>query len=228
MATLSEPVVNVWVEAVKKVSRSVFRVEAGKAGGTGFAISTGQDKAGTTYALMVATAYHVVRDCGPDSSIQLFSADGRWVIDRKQFEINVGRPNPDEYDIALIYVQSKTRFFDPHDVLPLLPKDFLGAIGADLGWLGYPSVVWPQLCFFRGSLSAYQPNPPSYLVDGVAINGVSGGPAFNEQGVVFGVVQRYIPNVRSEKMALPGLMGVVPVYLLDEWMSETLKAAGIC
>lgn len=227
MAESLDPTTGVWVKAVKKVSKSIFRVEAGDAGGTGFAISTAQEKTGTTYALMVATAYHVLKDCGPDSPIRLFSPDGQCVIDRRTFEINIGRPNPDQYDIALIYVQSKTPFFDPHDVLPLLPKDFLGAIGADLGWLGFPSVVWPQLCFFRRSLSAYQPNPPAYLVDGVAINGVSGGPAFNDEGVVFGLVQCYIPNVRPEKMALPGLMGVVPVFLLDEWMSETLKAASI-
>lgn len=64
-----------------------------------------------------------------------------------------------------------------------------------------------MLCFFSGSISAYLPDRNSYLVDGVAINGVSGGPAvvIEDDGItVIGVVSAYIPNLATGQV-LPGL-----------------------
>jgi hypothetical protein len=66
--------------------------------------------------------------------------------------------------------------------------------GAPLGWLGYPGLAFPELCFFRGFISGHQEKPPIYLVDGVAINGVSGGPAFDLSGLIVGLISAYRPN----------------------------------
>lgn len=56
-----------------------------------------------------------------------------------------------------------------------------------------------------GRISAWVGAESAYLVDGVAINGVSGGPAFIIDGAtVIGVVSAYIPN-RATGEPLPGL-----------------------
>jgi hypothetical protein len=61
----------------------------------------------------------------------------------------------------------------------------------------------------------------AYLVDGVAINGVSGGPAFHVTGVeempvlIMGVVSAYVPN-RATGETLPGLSVVRDVAQFHE------------
>src|SRR5262249_62208479 len=67
----------------------------------------------------------------------------------------------------------------PSEVLELTKKDHYLKPGVEVGWLGYPAVAGANLCFFSGHISAYIESESAYLVDGVAINGVSGGPAFS-------------------------------------------------
>ena len=57
---------------------------------------------------------------------------------------------------------------------------------------------------FSGRISAWIESDNAYLVDGVAINGVSGGPAFIVGNMLIGVVSAYIPN-RAMGEPLPGL-----------------------
>jgi hypothetical protein len=59
----------------------------------------------------------------------------------------------------------------PKQLIPLLPTSITLDIGAEIGWLGYPSIAASTLCFFSGNVSARRDH--SYLIDGVAINGVS-------------------------------------------------------
>jgi hypothetical protein len=61
-------------------------------------------------------------------------------------------------------------------------------------------------------------------VDGVATNGVSGGPAFDPQGLVVGFVTSYMPNRVRADTTLPGLMVVTPLNLVRLWMQELLGA----
>ena len=51
-------------------------------------------------------------------------------------------------------------------------------VGNEIGWLGFPAVETTSLCFFGGRISAWNDTAKFYFVDGVAIHGVSGGPAF--------------------------------------------------
>ena len=44
--------------------------------------------------------------------------------------------------------------------------------------IGFPTIEPYKLCFFSGSISAGRDDDSAYLIDGVAINGVSGGPVF--------------------------------------------------
>jgi hypothetical protein len=81
-------------------------------------------------------------------------------------------------------------------------------IGAEVGWLGFPAIAPHTLCFFSGNISAHQEFRNAYLIDGVAINGVSGGPVLyltETDGVqIVGIVSADSAN-RATGEALPGL-----------------------
>jgi hypothetical protein len=94
-------------------------------------------------------------------------------------------------------------------------------VGVEIGWLGFPAIPEASLCFFTGIVSALVESQNAYLVDGVAINGVSGGPAFHlfdsetDPVYVMGVVSAYVPN-RATGEVLPGLSVVRHVQQFHE------------
>jgi hypothetical protein len=96
----------------------------------------------------------------------------------------------------------------------VIPEGKIKKVGVELGWVGFPAVSPRSLCFFSGRVSARMRNDKTYLVDGVAINGVSGGPAFSCSGnavELVGVVSAYIAN-RATGEILPGLAVVQDVH----------------
>ena len=100
----------------------------------------------------------------------------------------------------------------PAEALALGPKDMILKVGNEIGWLGFPAIPTASLCFFTGIVSAWVPSQNAYLVDGVAINGVSGGPAFHllegdEPVVVIGVVSAYVPNRATGEVNRAGIVG---------------------
>jgi len=107
------------------------------------------------------------------------------------------------HDTAAILIDKKDLPL-PAEPLMLAPAQKFYRVGNDLGWLGFPAVSAATLCFFGGRVSAWLREEEAYLVDGVAINGVSGGPAFHPPGIIMGVVSAYIPN-RATGEVLPGL-----------------------
>jgi len=96
----------------------------------------------------------------------------------------------------------------PSILIPLLPTTVPLAIGADVGWLGFPAIAPWDLCFFSGTISARQEWRHAYLIDGVAINGVSGGPVVystETEGVqIVGTISAYVSNTATGDV-LPGL-----------------------
>ena len=219
---MSETSLNPWAIAAERVSRVLFRVETETSAGTAFAIMYAEHPSTNGYATMFATANHVVREHKPGSPLSLTSADGSSVLDVQSCTLTVIPPSNDNYDIALIAGVSEKPAVPPNDLVPLLAHDFYPPRGAQLGWLGFPSIAWPELCFFQGSLSGYLTAPEAYLIDGVAINGVSGGPAFNDEGTIFAVLQAYRPNRPTPNLTLPGLAMAVPIAALDEWINRSL------
>ena len=83
----------------------------------------------------------------------------------------------------------------PEIPIQLRPIESRLQLDVDVGWLGDPAVTG-TLCFFSGSVSAFQKKRNAYLIDGVAISGVSGGPVLHSHptdGVqIVGSITEYI------------------------------------
>jgi S1-C subfamily serine protease len=201
-----------WHEAVGKVAPYVVKIETPSGHGTGYlCLYTKKGLAG------IATADHVVADVHywqqPLRIIQT-GKGASVLLKHEQRAIFSGPRN----DSAVVLFKSTLDL--PETPLPLIASDKRMKIGVELGWLGYPSVAESQLCFFTGTVSAHQKN--AYFIDGVAIDGVSGGPVFDASGElaqIVGTISAYHYNVTGSS-ALPGLSFAQDVTHLHETISK--------
>ena len=81
-----------------------------------------------------------------------------------------------------------------------------------------------MLCFFHVYISGYLNDPPTYLVDGVALNGISGGPALDNSAHVIGLVSAHIPNRVDQDTTSPGVMSLVLINAIRYWMEHRIGA----
>ena len=100
----------------------------------------------------------------------------------------------------------------PKATVPIIERPSDVRVGTEVGWLGYPGRLPETLCFFSGRISAALPDSGSYLVDGAAMPGVSGGPVFCKTAAglrLVGSVSAYAYDVRktgpATEHSLPGL-----------------------
>lgn len=202
-----------WWQAVEVVTPYVVQISTPRGSGSGFLIS----RSNTTPLRAVATAAHVVNDSHWwEEPIRLYHPTSGKTHILRQAERSIVFEH--EMDTAAI-------LFDGDDLpLPLNPLDMISEggylkVGNEIGWLGFPAVSPLDLCFFTGRVSSWNDNLMTYLIDGVAINGVSGGPAVAIIGgndiVLIGVVSAYIPN-RATGEVLPGLSLVRDVAQFQE------------
>lgn len=199
-----------WTAALEKVKPYCFKVTTPTAAGSGFLI-TYRDN---TEFCGVATAYHVVQHAQEwGEPVKLGHEGTRKIITLKESErVIIEKRNK---DVAVILF-SKGELDIPTNTLPLSAADKYFKPGLEIGWTGYPAVAPDRFSFFSGRISSFIEQDGAYLVDGVAINGVSGGPSFatfdNEGKVVLlGLVSAYIPN-RALGESLPGVCFIVGIY----------------
>jgi hypothetical protein len=212
-----------WVDLIPKVEPLVYRAHAGKALGTAFIISVTGPVDGGRHTMFV-TAWHVVKDVvRTNEPLDLVRRDRTLLSTLTAGPIVVYPVGPPECDTALICASTREPLID-RPALPPMPLETMLPRGAEIGWLGFPGLAYPELCFFQGVVSGYNEQPPIYLIDGVAINGVSGGPAFDRTGLLTSFVSAYVPNRVSPQSTLPGLMILTPLNLVRLWMQEILGA----
>ena len=187
--------------------------------GTGFIIRRSTD--GKTVA--VATAAHLVYSA--DEWEELIRIDqpssGTSQIVRPRNRALRSRPDLD----TAVMTFDNSEIEAPLGELEWTPEGQHLVVGSEMGWLGFPALSRGNLCFFRGSVSARLEDRDAYLVDGVVIHGVSGGPTFTlheDVPRVIGVVSAYHPN-RETGEALPGLGQVSGVTQFQEFM-KTIDA----
>jgi hypothetical protein len=135
----------------------------------------------------------------------------------------------EDYDSAVVLVAPPDGLSFPDDFIPFVPIGDTLPVGTEVGWMGYPTVDPDTLCFFSGRLSARKET--GYFIDGVSINGISGGPVFHFDSSgniqILGIVTEHHANRSTPGIALPGLMyahGTARFSLLIEGMDAYFKS----
>lgn len=210
-----------WNEAARQVAAQVVRIDTHDSWGTGFFIYS-EPKAGV---VTIGTAYHVIENAGR-KPVHLEVADGRTlVVNDRSPGMTYGRV--DDLDAVVIICTGIDDIPVPTVTL-LDERDSLLDVGVELGWLGFPRVVPDQLCFFSGRISAVQED--HFLVDGTAIHGVSGGPAFcitDEGPKIVGSITAYLPNRVENDTTLPGLSLVTSATAMSAIGIEAISSRHI-
>ena len=211
---------SIWAIPVRNLKDYVVRIETPNGHGTGFVVPT---PAGDTTRCVV-TAWHVINhasEWNEPIKINHLSSKKCVFLRPDQRRIN---PAPGR-DQALIHFSASELPF-PEVNLSFSETDTHYVEGVEVGWLGYPAVAPATQCFFCGHISAYIEDTEEYFVDGVAINGVSGGPAFiqgkNEKPIIIGLVTEYHPNFATGK-ALPGISVIRSINPLMKHYQEQQK-----
>jgi len=202
-----------WPQAILFVRPYIVKISTPRVSGTGFLITSAK----SNNLCGIATAAHVVNNAHyweEPIRIQQIESGQSTLFRPADRAILVD----DSLDTAAIVVD-RGSFTFPETQLELIPEKMSLKLGHEVGWLGFPALAPGDLCFFTGRASCWRQEAGEYLVDGVAINGVSGGPAFHlavDVPVrVIGVVSAYIAN-RATGEALPGLCVIRDVKQLQD------------
>jgi len=191
-----------WDHVVEKVAPYIVKIETPTGHGTGYLFLYNENQS----LCGIATALHVVdyanewqqpiRLIGTTNSIAFLKETDRVIFHDARTD-------------SAVILFSVLDFVFPKALVPLLPTDTPLSVGAEVGWLGFPSIEPHTMCFFSGNVSARQEYRQAYLIDGVAIGGVSGGPVVRcseTDGVqIVGTVSAYRAN-RTTGETLPGLL----------------------
>ena len=192
-----------WANALRVVRKHVVQIKAPNSHGTGFLVATSGNIVG------VATALHVVRradELQQPIRITHFDSHRSVVLESEQRLIS----KIEKMDSALICFRKEVLPL-PDEPLSLPPQRNVRLMeGIEVGWCGYPAMLPNTLCFFSGRISAWIDDEESYLVDGVAIHGISGAPAFD-----------------ITTMGVPVLVGLLTAYIPDRVTGESLPGVAV-
>lgn len=200
-----------WRQAVKIIEPFVLKIKTPRGSGTGFLCAYTKDQK----ICGIATAAHVIANSHLwEEPIRLeHYISGETKLLREPNRIIL---IDSDRDTAVIIFKKEDMPL-PDRTLPFIRKRKYLQVGVEIGWVGFPVVSPENLCFFTGRNSCWLNK--FYLVDGVAINGVSGGPAFYiiDKGIkIIGCMSAYLPNRVG---STPGLAMISDV---DQYL-DTIK-----
>ncbi len=206
-------------EAIDMIRPHVFTISTPNGSGTGWLVSLSKN----TALCAVATAAH-----GVDYSHywelpirQVYIDSGKNILLRAQDRAVQLKGGLDT--TAIVF--NRNELVLPEETLNLIEPGYYMKQGVEIGWLGFPAIYKAGLCFFSGRVSNYVEEDNRYFVDGVAINGVSGGPAFRcitDSPELVGVVSAYVAN-RATGETLPGVAVVVQDVIQFHGIAERFK-----
>ncbi|MBI5623522.1 MAG: serine protease [Elusimicrobia bacterium] len=209
-----------WPKAVEYTRPFVVKISTPRGTGTGFLLYRleGSDLYG------IATAAHVI------DHAHYWEQPIRFHHPNSQTSVLVRHEEraiflDEQRDTAVILHSIGSKDFPLPAKPPILaPEKKCLKVGNEVGWLGFPAVSSSNLCFFSGRTSCFISKDHAYLIDGVAINGVSGGPTFHlnqptQDVLIIGVVSAYIAN-RATGETLPGLSVVQDVSHFQELLAK--------
>lgn len=191
-----------WFDAIDLLLPHVVEISTPSGSGTGFLLV----KKNQSKLCGIATAAHVVNHAYLwEEPIRIQNHESGEVVILKDHERALFVK--DELDVAAVIFLNQVLSFPDTPIRITQEGNYLKT-GNEIGWVGFPALSPNTPCFFSGRISSVLKKPAAYLVDGVAINGVSGGPAFTRdddgQLTIIGLVSAYIPN-RATGEPLPGL-----------------------
>lgn len=194
-----------WHETVEKITPFIVKVATPRGHGSGFLFAYASK--GSLCA--VATAAHVVSAAAEwEEHVRLEQKTSNRSLVLHAHERAIVLLS--DRDTAAIILPTPEGMFPKKPLRLAEPSKGL-KIGVEIGWLGFPSLAPNNVCFFSGRISSKLHEDRSYLVDGVAINGVSGGPAFYRR-----------PDTDSVE-----LMGIVSAYLANTVVGGTLPGVSV-
>lgn len=203
--------ITTWSKAIKLIEPHVFKISTPRDFGTGFLCAYTEDK----NLCGIATAAHVIDDS------YFWKEPIR--VEHYKSRLTTFLREPDravwldlDLDTAVILFR-RGKLDLPETTLPFISEEKHLKVGEEIGWVGFPAMSSSNLCFFTGRNSCWLGKSRTYLVDGVAINGVSGGPAFSRKIKIIGSVSAYLPNRVG---ATPGLAMISDV---DQYLSVIKK-----
>lgn len=183
-----------WYAPVDNIIPHIVRIETLTGSGTGFMAVREEHLA------MIFTAAHVISDAARlQQAVRLhhYKSQTNVVvhIDKRNESNSATSYLEGSRDTAALSVATSLLPF-PLESPHLITEDSRLKVGNQMGWLGFPSVAPQNLCFFHGYTSCWLPEEQAYLIDGISIPGVSGGPAFympKGQGTphIAGIVTEY-------------------------------------
>ena len=216
-----------WVDAYRKMVPYMVKIRTPDAYGSGFVMNYRTIKNGRR-EIAIATTCHILKHAMDWAELVMVEHTAGDTLYKYKLSPAERYIMVDEAkDIALLAFGEAD---EPH-----FPKDFPITIdgnskdlppGCPVAWCGFPSIAESSPCFFSGHVSATYATAGDYLVDGVVIHGVSGGPCFIHNGenvIVMGLVSAYYAN-RSTGEALPGLGLIRSVVPLVDTIEETRKS----
>ena len=212
-----------WHTLAKEVSSFVVKVTAAKSAGTGYFV---QVPPGSSADYCVVTALHVIDEADRDGcDIVLYHRSSEQTITIPCAARDVIAARDRDQAIILFKVSSLKSVIHCAGNFPSIDVHYVP--GVQVGWVGFPCVAPDDICFFCGYISAYVNNMEAYLVDGVAINGVSGAPVFVQgsdgRAVIVGIVTNYFPNL-SKGQPLPGISMIRTINpLMKYYQTQTEK-----
>jgi hypothetical protein len=192
-----------WDTVVQKVTPYIVKIETPTGYGTGFLSFYNSDKSWCG----IATAAHVVSDADEwQKPIRIRHQGSDNPVFLEPNERVIYKDWATDSAVVLFF---KSNLNLPETPIALFPVGASLGIGVEVGWLGFPTIEANTLCFFSGTVSAKQEHRKAYIIDGVAIHGVSGGPVLfksETDGVqIIGSVSQYRAN-RATGDTLPGLL----------------------
>jgi hypothetical protein len=190
-----------WQDLVNAVRPSVVKIETPNGFGTGFLTFYTENG-----ACGIATAAHVISHADSwQQPLKIWAERSGPILLGGSDRVIFIDHNTDS--AVILFLPGDLQL--PQFPVALLPPDQPCSIGTSIGWLGFPVLEPWTHCFFSGTVSAHRPSSRSYLIDGVAINGVSGGPVFCGTHTgdlrIIGMVSAYQAN-RTTGETLPGLL----------------------
>ncbi|MET3225078.1 hypothetical protein ABIE85_002111 [Bradyrhizobium diazoefficiens] len=189
-----------WEPAIHQVRPHVVRIQTPNAQGTGFLTLYNHDSSWCG----IATAAHVVAYADMwQLPIKIENDDSTRFLNAGERVIFLDHATD---SAVVLFVKGDLQL--PQTPIALSPMGDPVSIGSEAGWLGYPNTYAETLCFFAGTVSARDVSQRFYLIDGVAIHGVSGGPVFHWSNSgevqIVGVMVAYHANLATGS-PLPGL-----------------------